>query len=101
MAQYIYNVKKNPISLNDWYSSSHWTKRNKQKKEWKSLFEEVISNNKNAIFIKNFTKPISWKYEIQKIKNQPHKHLIMSRNNYELSRTYTLNSRAKKILDGI
>lgn len=46
MAKYIYNVKKNPISLNDWYSSSHWTKRNKQKKEWKSLFEEVIISNK-------------------------------------------------------
>lgn len=65
------------------------------------VLKEVISNNKNAIFIKNFTKPISWKYEIQKIKNQPHKHLIMSRNNYKLSRTYTLNLRAKKILDGI
>ena len=65
------------------------------------VLKEVIKKNKNAIFIKNFTKPISWKNEIQKVKNQPNKQLIMSKNNHELSKIYTLTLRAKKILDQI
>lgn len=46
MAQYIYTVNKNPISLNEWYSSNHWTARNEQKKEWSNLFVKVINDNK-------------------------------------------------------
>ena len=42
---YEYKVNKNPISLNSWYSSKHWTVRNKQKDEWFKVFKEVIESN--------------------------------------------------------
>jgi hypothetical protein len=46
MAQYIYTVHENPISLNDWYSAKHWTHRNKQKQIWQERFFPIIMNNK-------------------------------------------------------
>ena len=30
------------ISLNAWYSSKHWTHRNKQKQEWNNFFKEIL-----------------------------------------------------------
>lgn len=30
------------ISLNTWYSSKHWTQRDKQKKEWHKFFKSLI-----------------------------------------------------------
>ena len=62
------------------------------------VLKEVIKE-KNAIFIKNYTNPYSWKSEIQKLKNQPNKQFIISKNNYKLSKKYSLISRAKKILE--
>ena len=62
---------------------------------------EIIKENINAIFVKNYTNIYSWKNEIQKLKNQPHKQLIISKNNYKLSESYSLNRRAKRILEEI
>jgi glycosyltransferase involved in cell wall biosynthesis len=62
------------------------------------VLKEVIKNKKNTIFIKNFSNIFSWKNEIQKLSNQPEKQLIMSKNNYKLSKSYSLKERAKIIL---
>ena len=32
------------VSLNDWYSSKHWTVRNKQKQSWHKLFGQMIES---------------------------------------------------------
>ena len=66
-----------------------------------NVLKEAIKEKKNAIFIKNYTNPYSWKNEIQKLKNQPCKQLIISKNNYRLSKNYSLNRRAKIILENI
>ncbi len=62
------------------------------------VLKEIIKDRKNAIFIKNYKNVFSWKKEIQKLKNQPNKQLIISKNNYSLSKKYSLVHRAKKIL---
>jgi len=62
------------------------------------VLKEVIDDKKNAIFIKNFKNIFSWKNEIDKLSNQPQKQHIMSRNNYKLSKKYSLKERAKLIL---
>ena len=61
------------------------------------VLKEVIDDN-NAIFVKNFKNIYSWKNEILKLENQPHKQFIISRNNHKLSKSYSLKFRAKKIL---
>ena len=43
----------------------------------------------------------SWKNEIQKLKNQPNKQLIISKNNFRLSKKYSLIRRANRILEEI
>jgi glycosyltransferase involved in cell wall biosynthesis len=63
------------------------------------ILKESIKDKKNAIFVRNFTNVNSWKKEIQKLKNQPYKQLIISKNNYRLSKQYSLTNRAKKILN--
>lgn len=45
MAQYIYTINENPISLNDWYAGKGWYNRNKQKDKWSTIFKEVLYNN--------------------------------------------------------
>ena len=65
------------------------------------VLKEVIKENQNAIFVKNFRNSFAWKNEIQKLKNQPSKQLIISKNNYKLSHRYSLDKRAKKILEEI
>ena len=62
------------------------------------VLKEVIDDKKNAIFIKNFKNIFSWKNEIDKLSNQPQKQFIMSKNNYKLSKSYSLKERAKLIL---
>ncbi len=64
------------------------------------VLREVI-NKKNAIFIKNFKNIYSWRNEIYKLRNQYQKQVIISKNNYYLSKGFTLKVRAKKILDEI
>ena len=62
------------------------------------VLKEVIKDKENAIFIKNYKNIFAWKSEIRKLKNQPKKQFIMSKNNYQLGQKYSLKERAKKIL---
>ena len=48
------------------------------------VLKEVIKDKKNAIFVKNYKNPNSWKIEILKLQNQLSKQFIMSKNNYLL-----------------
>lgn len=66
-----------------------------------NVLKEAIKDKKNAIFIKNYKNIFSWKNEIQKLKNQPNKQLIISKNNHRLSKQYSLTNRAKLILESI
>ena len=66
-----------------------------------NILKEVIKKNINAIFVENYTNPNSWKDEIFKLKNQPQKRLIISKNNFKLSKKLTLDQRAKIILETI
>ncbi len=65
------------------------------------VLKEIIKDKKNAIFIKNYKNPYSWKNEILKLKNQLSKQFIISRNNYSLSKKYSLKKRAEIILNSI
>jgi len=62
------------------------------------VLKEVIKNKENAVLVKNFNNVFSWRNEINRLKNQPQKQFIMSKNNYQLSQKYSLKERAKKIL---
>jgi len=62
------------------------------------VLREIV-NMRNAIIVKNYKNPFSWKMELKKISLQYHKQLIMAFNNNKLSKNYTLKSRAKKILE--
>tara|TARA_B100001540_G_scaffold316660_1_gene347129 strand:- start:1566 stop:2663 length:1098 start_codon:yes stop_codon:yes gene_type:complete len=64
-----------------------------------AVLKEAIKEKNNAIFVKNYTNAFSWRNEIQKLKNQPYKQLIISKNNHKLSKKYSLILRAKKILE--
>ncbi len=65
------------------------------------VLREVIKDKRNAIFIKNYKNPYSWKNEILKLKNQSAKQFIISKNNYLLGKKYSLKRRAKLILNSI
>ena len=66
-----------------------------------NVLQEILKENKNAIFIKNFNNAFAWKNEIQKIKYSNNKRLIISQNNLEISKKYKLKKRAQKILDSL
>jgi glycosyltransferase involved in cell wall biosynthesis len=65
------------------------------------VLREIISDNKNAIFVKNYQNPHAWKKEITKLINKPEKMKIISKNNYKLSKKYSHSVRALKILDTV
>ena len=62
------------------------------------ILKEVVKEKKNVIFIKNYKNIFAWKQEIDRIKMQEDKKIIMSKNNYNLSKEYTLDKRAVKII---
>ena len=64
-----------------------------------NVLKEIIANNKNAIFVKNYKNPFAWRKEITKLINNPDKMKIISKNNYRLSKKYSHSARASKILD--
>ena len=64
-----------------------------------NVLKEIITENKNAIFVKNYHNVFAWKKEITKLINKPEKMKIISKNNYKLSKKYSHNIRALKILD--
>lgn len=61
------------------------------------VLKEVISE-KNAYFIKNHENIFEWKKSIEIIKNNRRKNLIMSINNFRLSKKYDHKDRVKKYL---
>ena len=65
------------------------------------VLKEIIKNKKNAVFIKNYKNPYSWKNELLKLKNQSSKQFIISKNNYLLSKEYSLKKRAQLILNSL
>ena len=65
------------------------------------VLKEIIKDKKNAIFIKNYKNPYSWKKEILKLKNQSSKQFIISKNNYSLGKKYSLKKRAELIINSI
>ena len=65
------------------------------------VLQEVLIENKNVIFIDNHENINSWKLEIDKICKNRSKRLIISRNNYHLSKSYNLKIRAKKYLENL
>ncbi len=65
------------------------------------VLREVVKEKKNVVFINNFENIYAWKNEIDKIKILNEKRLIISKNNFDLSKRYTLKNRAKKILENI
>jgi hypothetical protein len=46
------------------------------------VLKEIITDNKNAIFVKNYKNVLAWKKEITKLINKPEKMKIISKNNY-------------------
>ena len=64
-----------------------------------NVLKEIIANNKNAIFVKNYKNAFAWRKEITKLINNREKMKIISKNNYKLSKKYSHNTRALKILD--
>ena len=66
-----------------------------------NVLKEIITENKNAIFVKNYQNAFAWKKEITKLINKPEKMKIISKNNYKLSKKYSHSTRALKILDVI
>ena len=65
------------------------------------VLKEVLKQNKNAIFIKNYTNVYSWKMEIQKLINQKMKINIISKNNFIFSKKLSHKERIKKIINEI
>ena len=65
------------------------------------VLQEILSEKKNVIFIKNFNNAYAWKKEIQRIKFLNDKRYIISQNNFKMSKNYKLKERAKKILDSL
>ena len=65
------------------------------------VLREIITENKNAIFVKNYQNAFAWKKEITKLINKPEKMKIISKNNYKLSKKYSHSIRALKILDSV
>ena len=66
-----------------------------------SVLKEVLKKNKNAFFINNFKNVYAWRNEIRKISFLKTKQLIMAKNNYKLSKYYSLDKRAKKIINSL
>ena len=62
------------------------------------VLKEILKENKNAIFVKNFNKIFAWKSEIDKIKNLNQKRLIISKNNFKIGKKYNHKVRAINIL---
>tara|TARA_B100001057_G_scaffold474275_1_gene539620 strand:+ start:1029 stop:2138 length:1110 start_codon:yes stop_codon:yes gene_type:complete len=65
------------------------------------VLKEILKEKKNVIFIKNFNNVFSWKREIEKIKCLNTKRLIISNNNFKLSKKYKIDKRVKKFLENL
>ena len=66
-----------------------------------SVLREILKENINAIFIKNYKNPYAWTTAINRISISTKKQYIISKNNYKLGQQHSLIDRAKKILEDI
>ena len=64
------------------------------------VLKEIIKDKTNAIFVKNYKNPYSWKNEILKLRNQISKQCIMSKNNHLLRKKFS-KKKAQLILNSI
>ena len=65
------------------------------------ILREILVNNKNVIYVKNFLNANAWKLELIKIFNSQSKQIIISNNNIKLSDNFSLKRRAQKFLEGL
>ena len=54
------------------------------------VLKEILTHNKNCIFIKNFTNIFDWKIAINNLKKSPKKYNMLSKNAFMLSKKYSL-----------
>ncbi len=65
------------------------------------VLREILKEKHNAIFINNYKNIFSWKMEILKLSKQPNKEFFIAKNNYVLSKNFSLKKRANLILNSI
>ena len=65
------------------------------------VLQEILKDKKNCIFIKNYKNLFNWKMTINKFKNNISNYNILSKNSYVLSKQYTYDLRAQKMLKGL
>ena len=65
------------------------------------ILQEILENKKNAIFVNNYKNINAWKMEINKLFYQKTKVIIISKNNFKLSKEFSHSKRVKKLLDEI
>lgn len=65
------------------------------------VLKEILKNNYNCIFIKNYTNAKAWKNEITKLKYNYFKRRLLSYNSFKTSKKYGLKTRAVKYLENI
>jgi len=62
------------------------------------VLKEILKNNVNCIFVRNFISPKSWLNEIKKLRNNIFIYNIISRNSLIIAKRYTYYLRAYKII---
>jgi len=65
------------------------------------VLKEIVKEKKNVLFVRNFNNVFSWKIEIDKIKFLHSKRLIISQNNFKLSKNFRTEKRAKIFLENL
>ena len=65
------------------------------------VLKEIVKEKKNILFVRNFNNVFSWKIEIDKIKFLHTKRLIISQNNFKLSKNFRTEKRAKIFLENL
>ena len=63
------------------------------------VLKEILTHNKNCIFIKNFTNVFHWKLAINNLKNSTKRYNVLSKNSFNLSKKYSYYLRAKKLME--
>tara|TARA_Y100000590_G_C15621820_1_gene977886 strand:- start:303 stop:1370 length:1068 start_codon:yes stop_codon:yes gene_type:complete len=62
------------------------------------VLHEILTHNRNTIFIKNFKNIFCWKMVINNLKYSFDKYNILSKNSFNLSKKYSYYSRAQKLV---
>lgn len=65
------------------------------------VLQEILKDKRNCILVKNYRNLFNWKMTINKFRNNIPNYNILRRNSYILSKKYTYNLRAQKMLEGL